>query len=202
MAVIYGFDSSHHNDDRQFEEMLQEKENKFCIMKATEGKTFKDPLFMSRVEKLSMSSDIVVGAYHYARPENNSPLEEFRNFSKNVDEARAILGENLLLALDFEGNALTWSTQANREQWIREWVNLVKMRYSYSPLFYIQTSEVGKYKVPVDLDCGLWLADYSTKESAHKGHWPFLAMRQYTNKPYDKNKFFGTIEQLNKYRGM
>lgn len=202
MAVIYGFDSSHHNRCVEFKDMVRTKDNAFCMMKATEGKMFEDPLFINRISELKNTSSIIIGAYHYARPENNSPLEEFRNFSKVVDEAKEILNENLLLALDWEGNALTWSRQETREQWIREWVNMVKMHYGYPPLFYIQSSEVDKYKVPAELDCGLWLADYSKKGHTWIGYWKSIAMRQFTNKPYDRNKFFGSIEQLNKYRGM
>ena len=69
----------------------------FAFLKATEGRTFDDERF-SFNRRTAKAAGLVVGAYHYARPDNNTPEAEARHF---LGVARPKRGE-LLPVLDWE----------------------------------------------------------------------------------------------------
>lgn len=73
-----GIDISHYNNEPDWEQI----EVDFVIMKATEGGTYTDPTFKSRLEKCRKAG-IKAGAYHYYR--GSVPTEkEFNNFKNAV----------------------------------------------------------------------------------------------------------------------
>src|SRR5918911_170431 len=69
----------------------------FALLKASEGRTFDDERFAFN-RRAAKAAGLVVGAYHFARPDNNSPQAEAAHFLRI---ARPQRGE-LLPALDWE----------------------------------------------------------------------------------------------------
>ena len=57
----------------------------FSWVKATEGMTYTDPKFYTNIEG-GISEDLIMGAYHFARPDNNTAQQDATNFL-NVSSA-------------------------------------------------------------------------------------------------------------------
>ena len=66
-----GSDLSNWNTDAHWQQALTLQ---FCILKATEGKTFQDPQYSPRIVALR-NANMLTGAYHYAHV-NNDPVME------------------------------------------------------------------------------------------------------------------------------
>lgn len=188
--VIQGVDISHHNKI----EAIKFSQYKFCMCKATEGKTFKDNKYQYHSDFL-LKSNVIIGAYHYARPENNNYKDEANNF---IDSIRKFIHNTpVVLALDWEGTALNYGAD-----WPLNWLEYVYHVTGIKPLFYVQNSHLLKYQNIADYDYGLWLAhwtDESTMRKNNFGKWKYPAMWQFTSKPYDINIFYGSAKQLIKY---
>lgn len=197
MDVIKGVDLSHHNPESTLDKCLSNNEIKYIWLKASEGVTYSDSTFLRRAVKV-VNNEKIIGAYHYARPDNgNSAIEEANNFFKAIESITVC---HPLIALDWEGNALGWKFRKLRERWITDFVWRITKLVGYKPFIYLQSSAVNDYPNIPQLDVGLWVAKYGG--IAARGQWPFIAMRQTTDNPYDQDEFYGTLEQLNKYRGL
>lgn len=163
----------------------------FVIIKASEGKTYRDPMMKTHAQNAKRSG-AELGFYHYARPETNTPEAEVDNFLYVV---RPYL-KQAVLALDWEGEALKRPID-----WARRWLDLVYEKTGTRPLFYCQYSYTDKIKLIRQGNYGLWLARYKKmdpKEISAKDKGP-VAMWQYDSKGIDKDYFFGSVEQFRKY---
>lgn len=164
---------------------------KFIIAKATEGRTYKDPMFDIHM-RTALVNNRLIGAYHYARPDNkNRAEEEALNF---VNAVRPYIGQ-CLLALDWEDKALTESDST----WAFKWCESVYAMTGVKPLVYVSEWYIPQMKAFANMDFGLWVAKWDKKEPIVTPTWKFWAMWQYTNEPLDLNWFNGTTEQFRKY---
>lgn len=182
--MLVGCDISHHQSKG-----FNTGNAEFVIVKATEGKTYTDDCFISHIEK-AKNENKLLGAYHYARPENkNTPIEEANNFVKAVKPYIP----NVLLALDWEDKA--WNYPLS---WALEWLNEVYRLTGIKPLIYVSASKVSLLTDIAKAGYGIWIASWSTTKPSHS---PFTvcAIWQYTNRPYDMDKFYGTKETWLKY---
>ena len=161
----------------------------FVIVKATEGRTYTDPYFHQNIKK-SLNANKLIGAYHYARPENNTPQEEAKNF---VYEVKDYIGK-CLLALDWEGVALSYPID-----WAVEWLKEVERLTGVKPLIYCSASYVAKCSKVADNGNGIWVAKWSETAPKVKPTFSVMALWQYTSNPYDKDKFFGDASTWQKY---
>lgn len=115
-----GIDVSHHNGTVPWRALAAKHDLAFAFVKATEGETFVDPMFLHNWEALA-STGLVRGAYHFARPDADA-----RN-----DAARFVallrtsgMRPTDLVALDLEvgapagvslhGWATQWATEVRR----------------------------------------------------------------------------------------
>lgn len=191
--MIKGFDVSHWNGKEGIDNALAyQPENSFVFIKATEGKTYTDPMMYGNYRKAE-EKGLAVGFYHYARPENNTPVEEGVQF---VNMVRPYIGK-AVLALDYEGKALT----AGGQDWALEWLNFVYGTTGVRPMIYLQGSAVKDYGKIAESDYGLWIACWSgkTKMESYLKHWKTWAVWQHTDYPFDQDWFNGTREQFMKY---
>lgn len=131
----------------------------FVWIKATEGGTYTDPLFARNLQG-ARAAGIPVGAYHYARPDNNSPETEAGHF---LDTYKARPGD-LLPVLDFETHA-PGKSAAYMTSWAERWMELVHQGLNAEVILYT-------YPYFISGDMGgaaalkgtkLWYADYSGK---------------------------------------
>ena len=167
-----------------------------AIMKATEGKTFKDKSLDYFYDELHGKKDgkpdkqKLYGFYHYARPDNgNTAEEEAENFLKYVGHHKG----HCIYALDWEGKALKYQID-----WAVKWLDYVYEKTGVKPLFYCQASYTDMIKKIIDKDYGLWVAHYGTSKP-YIGVYPFYAMWQYTSSKLDYNRFNGNKEVWKKY---
>lgn len=158
----------------------------FVIVKATEGRTYTDPLFYKHITN-AIKQNKLIGAYHYARPENNTAEEEAENF---VSAIKQYIG-NCLLALDWEGTALNYPVQ-----WALDWLLEVERLTGVVPLIYCSESYVKNLKIIAENGNGLWCAKWSEPKPKCQ---PFsvLALWQHTNTPYDKDIFMEILQHGN-----
>lgn len=168
----------------------------FVIMKATEGITFTDPRFNEYIRKIGeadiMADMVQVGAYHYARPENNTAVAEAKHF---VDIVGRYAG-HMVYALDVEGRALEVPGVGH---WAFEWLREVWRLTGVKPLIYCQRSALEKFNEAAAADFGLWLAAWMKKKPTKCEPWRFMAIWQNNGYNIDTDYFFGSPVQWNKY---
>lgn len=167
----------------------------FVIIKASEGRSYKDPL-MAAHAKEAEDVGALLGFYHYARPENNTYKEDADNF---ISRVRPYLGR-CILALDWEGKALSCSLD-----WALAWLKYVEQQTGVKPMFYCSISVCQYCKCIADNGNGLWVARYNNDPGKPNGGrytispWKFWAVHQYSSKPIDHDIFNGTKAQFKKY---
>jgi GH25 family lysozyme M1 (1,4-beta-N-acetylmuramidase) len=130
----------------------------FAWVKATEGRSYINPSFASDLQE-ARAAGIAVGAYHYARPDNNNAAAEANHFL-NVYRAHP---NDLLPVLDLEVHADL--SPAGMTAWAATWMELVKQGINAEVVLY-------SYPYFISGDMGgaaalkgtkLWYADYTGK---------------------------------------
>ena len=189
--AINGIDVSHHQSISVYAKAI--KDAAFCICKATEGKSWVDEKFTLYMQD-AIGKGKLIGAYHFARPDNNNPEEEAQHFLAIV---KPYLG-TCILALDWEGAALQYDLS-----WAKTWLDYVYKKTGVRPLFYASASVLSKAKEIANADYGLWVAHYGVS-SPSIYPWMQQAIWQYEggtdqSKPWDKDIFYGGADQWQKY---
>ena len=129
--LVFGIDISHHNKVIDFDAIVSSNAQ-FCWCKATEGRTYQDPKFRVYAGQL-LERYFLTGAYHYARPGNNSPQAEADNFLRTIGEVDPL---TLLPVLDFEeANPKVPRGQAAAD-WINDWMDIVGRETGSEPVLY------------------------------------------------------------------
>ena len=198
--MMFGIDISNHNYDTIFKTNYGKhlfSTAHFIWMKATEGKSFVDKSVSQFFEAATFNGTPVIGFYHYARPDLNGWQEEAKHFCNTVKEQLSSNSTCTLLALDWEGLSLNYSTE-----WALNWLKYVEAYTGIKPLVYASESVVNssEWDSIVENDNGLWVAKWSN-EKPNPGAWPFYAFHQYTSTPIDLDIFNGTLSSLKRYGG-
>ena len=120
--TIYGIDVSHWQGNIDWE-LLSEDGYTFSWVKATEGMTYTDPMFFNNISN-GMATDIVMGAYHFARPDNNTAEEDATNF---LNIASDYIGPGFLppvldLENPYSGGQVIVLTDLFTAQQLSDWV--------------------------------------------------------------------------------
>lgn len=195
--MLKGIDISHHNFMMQNPMDINQKD--FVIMKATEGKRFKDnrmPNYMN-----ILSPDMLYGFYHFARPDlGNDPEDEALHF---ISYIRQYISDRSLLALDVEADALHVK---DLDKWCATFAQVVDIETGILPLIYCSIAETKKFKACAALGCGLWAAKWGNKPTSKQLEpWDFWAIWQCSDNEIfsgirvDADIFNGTREQYMKY---
>lgn len=176
----------------------------FVLMKATEGRTYKDrfvnlyyAVIHGQIDGPELSR--LYGFYHFARPENgNKPEDEAANFWSIAARHRG----HAVFALDVESKALSLPADY-LDQWVYCWCKWVFDISGVLPLIYCSASCTNKFPSAVELGCGLWVAKWSKNKPTKKdiGKWPFWAIWQNSNGggTLDTDYFNGSPDQFRKY---
>lgn len=171
------------------------------IHKATQGEGFRDNLYHDRKKK-AKERGILFGSYHFA---TGSDVEaQVRNY---LDYAQPESDE--LIALDYEPNTSGGATMTISQA--RDFVNRVFDKLGRYPVIYSgHLIRETLNSVPNDIlsNCQLWYAKYGPLTNV-PALWPNVFMHQYTDGSIggdpkifpgigkcDRNRFFGTLEQL------
>lgn len=197
MSFLKGADISHHNGDNAVNIILNhDKDIKFFMVKATEGRTYVDPKCDINCTD-TLETGRLLGMYHFARPDlGNSYEAEAANF---LTMFRPYIGRAIPV-LDWEDKALKY-----KSDWALFWVIQIAKATGVIPMIYVQQSAVKDLRILQDYGCGLWVARYNKQKNPGSVEpWKFWAMYQYDNGTfvsgnYDKNYFNGTKKQFMKY---
>ena len=117
----------------------------FSWVKATEGMTYTDPNFFTNIED-GITAGLIMGAYHFARPDNNSAQQDATNFLNNAAD---YIGTGFLPpVLDLEnpysnGQAILLTEMFTSEElslWVQEWMNEVESETGVVPYLYINAN--------------------------------------------------------------
>ena len=187
--MMNGIDISHHNKWQYERKMIEFTKHDFIIMKATEGRTFVDPMLDKYMEVITELNK-PYGFYHFARPENNSPIVEADNFCNTIGKD----GDNAMLVLDWEASALRCDIM-----WALDWLKEVESVFGHKPLIYCSSWYTKKLGPILENGNGLWVAHYTHQKRPIIHTYPFWSIWQYTSDPYDKDIFNGNIAQWNRY---
>ena len=187
--MLKGIDISHHNKYQFQRGEIDFSKHDFIMMKATEGKTFVDPMretYMQEIIRLEKR----YGFYHFARPTKNNAIEEAKHFCETI----GLDGMSAMLALDWEAEAIHCDIE-----WALDWLNFVERQFNKKPLFYCSAFYTKKLKKIYENNNGLWVAHYTKAKQPKVYTYPFYAMWQHTSTPYDKDIFNGDGKAWDRY---
>ena len=148
----------------------------FCIVKATEGTSYKNRYFAAHCDAV-LKKKKLLGAYHYA---NGGDVQ------KEADYFLAYMKKNLgkaILVLDWEAKNNPLFGVKDLE-WCLKWCSYVYQKTGIKPLIYIQKSAMDAVKKS---GYGLWIAQYPDDvETGYQEHpWNEgkynCLIRQYTS---------------------
>ena len=180
---VLGIDISHHQGDINWT-LVANDGKVFAFVKATEGFTYDDPLFIANMNN-GTSAGVVMGAYHFARPDNNSAMDEANHF---VSVAGAYIGEGFLPpVLDLEDpNASTHLDQlfssAQLTDWVQTWMDRVQALTGVKPVIYLNSNYANFLQSSLN-DYPLWIAKPGTSPDSPPndiGNWNDWAFKQYS----------------------
>lgn len=160
----------------------------FAFIKATKGTCYTDSRFGSYITS-APSAGLVVGAYHFALPEDNTAGAEALYF---LSTAGAYTGAGYLPpVLDLEdpagtclvhSQALTsYYSSAALTAWTQTWVDTVYRHTGRMPIIYTSPSIAGYLSSSLN-NCKLWIADPGTSATtapSNIGNWTTWAFKQY-----------------------
>ncbi len=183
----------------------------FAFAKATEGITITDSYFVSN-QTNGTAAGMVMGAYHFGHPENNSATAEANYFLSVAGPY--IKACHLPPVLDLEdpptGPSLSsFFTSAQLTTWVQTWMTTVKNATGIAPIIYIGPSNAAYVNSSLNTN-GLWIDDYNsspTNPPPNIGVWTTWEFKQYSwvgNVPgisvganTDMDVFNGTKNQFN-----
>ncbi len=188
----------------------------YAWAKASEGMTYQDPQFINNMTN-GLNAGVVMGAYHFARPDNNLATEDASNF---LSSAGAYIGAGFLPpVLDLEnpysnGQSIVLTdlfTSNELSSWVMEWMSTVETQTGITPIIYVNGNYANYLNSSVN-NYGLWFAqpDESLTPPVNIGVWDDWLFKQYSwwgEVPgiigdVDLNIFNGSISEFNELIGI
>ena len=192
-----GFDVSEYQSEIDWEQTYHIDESfelSFVFIRATAGKNKVDSRFKENW-KASKERQLIRGAYHYYRPNENS-IEQANNFIKNVKLEKG----DLPPVLDIEKLPKSQSIDSLKVG-LRRWLKKVEKHYKVKPIIYSGESYYNDFLKKEFSDYPLWIANYNFWRNHLEDDWLFW---QFTEKAQiqgiegmvDVNIFNGDKNQL------
>ncbi len=206
---VYGIDVSYHQGDIDWNAVANDGKV-FAWVKATEGYTYDDPNFQDNMTN-GQAAGVVMGAYHFARPDNNSATDEANHF---LSVAGSYIGDGFLPpVLDLEDppnvNLQDLYTSSELTAWVQEWIDVVVQNTGVEPIIYTNGNYANYLQSSLS-SYGLWIADpdgdpSDPPSSSTLGIWSDWKFKQYSwsgtvsginTSEVDLNVFNGTTEEF------
>jgi len=177
---IMGVDISNHQGNVDFSK-FKAQGIQFVYVKASEGSTFKDPYLVNNVTKAN-AAGIPVGAYHFARPDNNSADKEAQWYLSVIKGLKL----DLCPVLDIEVGTIGANALVG---WIKRFREIVENELQMRVILY-----TGKWFADMKngfnnalADMPLWYANYTsgnlaTVQLPNFGGWTDWTIWQFTDK--------------------
>jgi len=181
--TILGIDVSHHQGNINWQ-LVANDGKVFAYCKATEGMTYQDPNFTTYMTAGS-NAGVIMGAYHFARPDNNTALQDANNF---INTASGYIGNGFLPpVLDLEDpNSSTHLdqiyTSSQLTSWVQTWLDRVETQTGVKPILYLNSHYAAYLNSSLN-SYGLWIAKPGTSPSTpptNLGNWNTWVFKQYS----------------------
>ncbi len=194
---VYGVDVSEYQAEIDWTEvshLFGEHKIYFTFIRATAGKDKTDAKFAQNW-KAKKNPDIMRGAYHYYRPNENS-IAQANNFIAMVNLAKG----DLPPVLDIEKISSIQSLK-NLKIGLQKWLDKVEKHYGVKPIIYSGSAYFTTYLKKEFADYPLWIANYNRTKIPIKHDWKIW---QYSDKgrvkgikgKVDINVFDGKLKEL------
>ncbi len=190
----FGIDVSHYQGKINWDKVKTSHHPiQFVCIRSTMGIDGKDKQFRRNWKK-AKSTNLVCGAYHYYRPNENSS-QQFENYKKHVHLKKG----DLPPILDIE--RLGSLGKANIRKGVLNWLKLAEEHYGVKPIVYTGRHFYHHHlKGHID-DYPLWISSFSEKKALNGIDWSF---HQFTARVrvtgiksrVDGNDFNGSIMEL------
>lgn len=198
---VYGVDVSEYQGAIKWSKVSHifgEHKIYFAFIRATAGNNKVDGKFVKNWNAIK-STNILRGAYHYYRPNENS-IEQANNFIKTVKLSKG----DLPPVLDIEKISSIQSLKKLKVG-LKKWLNKVEKHYGVKPIIYSGSSYFTNYLKKEFGSYDLWIANYNRTKVPVKHDWKIW---QYSDKgrvkgingKVDINVFDGEIEELKTWR--
>lgn len=196
---VYGIDVSRYQNNVEWLRVADFKSEDFTVefvfIKATEGKTLRDPAFPANWDG-AKEAGIPRGAYHYFKPGIDAEAQA-NHFCRTVTMVKG----DLPPVLDIEETARGISRNALvKSLWT--WLQIVEHHYGLKPIVYTGAVFYETYLSGTSIEqYPLWVAHYDEKRPATFAKWKFWQFSDKGNVdgisgPVDVNAFSGNIDQL------
>lgn len=193
--AVHGIDVSHYQSRINWP-LVAQQDISFAFVKATEGESLKDSLFVHNWQSLK-EVGIRRGAYHFFRP-TKSATQQADHFLQQVQ----LEAGDLPPVLDIEvTDGMEEGPLLSR---LKTWLTIVERTLGIRPIIYTNLNFYHKYLVGHFDEYPVWIARYSsrTPQLASGQKWQFW---QYGNRGQlkgingfvDFNVFHGTEAELN-----
>lgn len=141
---------------------LKKAKYDFCIVKATEGIGYVDPVFLDYAVQLTEMNKLM-GFYHYARPDFHFKMEEEAKFFINTLSKYDLIGKGILV-LDWELSPF------DNETMVKAWLEQVVDMTGIVPFIYGSRSKLTKWKDwSIMKDYPIWMAAWPNKNNYKSG---------------------------------
>ncbi len=154
---LYGIDVSEYQGVIKWEKIADSNEKQkvdFVMIRSTAGKNHRDRFFTSNWRD-SKKTELIRGAYHYFRPNENS-LEQAEFYIKNVKlkpgDLPPILDIEELSDVQSENSLILG---------LKLWLDKVEEHYGIKPILYSGAYFYNKYLKKDFSDYTLWVANYN-----------------------------------------
>jgi len=206
--IVLGIDVSHHQGNINWTLVANDGKT-FAFVKATEGFTYDDPKFQLNMIN-GVNAGVVMGAYHFARPDNNAATDEANHF---VSVAGDYIGNGFLPpVLDLEDpNSYTHLDQlytpTQLTNWVQTWMNRVEELSGVRPIIYLSSHYANFLQASLNT-YGLWIAKPGTSPTSPPndiGNWNDWDFKQYSwtgsvngiSGNVDLDSYHGTVAGFN-----
>lgn len=199
---VFGIDVSEYQKEVDWETVLKKQDIDFVIMRATAGKNNADKQFSRNWSSLK-DKNVIKGAYHYYRPNENSEVQA-KFYIKHVKLSKG----DLPPILDIEKYSKVQSLNSLKDG-LLNWLKIVENHYGITPILYTYNNfYVNAIKTDNRFDkYPVWIAWYNINEDPNTilKDWVFW---QFTDKGLlegiegnvDINVFNGKMQDLDGLR--
>ncbi|MDY6985084.1 MAG: GH25 family lysozyme [Candidatus Thermoplasmatota archaeon] len=173
---VEGIDVSHWQGEINWDQVYGSGK-RFAFVKASEGISYIDPYFEENMVN-GRAAGMLMGAYHFARPLDNSAVDEARFFISVIDD---YLTEGYMRpTLDIEVGEGEWSYISD---WVHEFMNAVRDETGITPVLYVNSYYANNLD-PSLTQYSLWIARYTHDTSIlpDPGVWPSWDFWQWSDR--------------------